>query len=198
MGKAKPQAGESGCKSVPSACLNITEAVNDLICGAHTFPQRENIRFVSQAERFRECFPTTAKLLEAGMTNQTPQEMAGVQRGFSPMGEELPSNLLTYPPVRVCQTIAAIYSGTADGGNDRRTKNDFSEAMVALAHFAGGSMVMPDKAHYRALERRVRTYARIMERPQFKDTRNLSFARYLLRHAARRAVQQRVVGRRSW
>ncbi len=110
--------------------------------------------------------------------------------GFTPMGEELPPNFLTFEPRKVCLTIADLFRGS-----DSQQSNKISQAMVALAHFAAGSMIPYRTAEYRALERKGRAYARVMNRPQYRGMKNLAMARYVLRRARERARQDGLIGR---
>lgn len=113
-------------------------------------------------------------------------------RGFGRMGEGLPADFLdTREPLVVTSTIAALYANPED--EDGRLTNKYSRAMVSLALFAGGCPVTLTKQQYRKLERRVRDYASFMDCEQYEGAYNLSFARYVLRHARRRAQGDGVI-----
>jgi len=130
------------------------------------------------------------------MTSPNPQVNVGVDfetsRGFSPMGAGLPTNFLTFDKKQVCGTIAGLYSNPEDEDGARRT-NTLSRAVVSLALYAGGFAVTLNTQQYRKLERKVRRYAEIMGAAEYRDTNNLGFARYVLRHAAGRAKTERVI-----
>ncbi len=129
-------------------------------------------------------------------TSKSPQVNVGVDfeqsRGFGPMGSALPKNFLTFDRMNVCGTIAALYNNPNDADGARRTTKE-SRAVTQLALYAGGFMVSLTKAQFRRLERVVRNYASIMEAPNYEGTNNLSFARYVLRHAENRAKAEKVI-----
>lgn len=113
-------------------------------------------------------------------------------RGFGAMGAGLPANFLTLEPMMVCGTIAALYHNPSDEDGARRT-NKHSRAVVQLALYAGGFAVGLSKQQFRQLERAVRGYAGVMEAPQYATSKNLDFARYVLRHAAKRAKEEGLI-----
>jgi hypothetical protein len=130
-------------------------------------------------------------------TKNGPQVAVAVDfnegRGFGRMGEGLPSNFLTFDRMMVCGTIAALYNNPFDEDGERRT-NKQSRAMTQLALYAGGFAVKLNKQQFRRLERTVRTYASVMEAPQYEGANNLGFAKYVLRHAANRAKTECLSG----
>ncbi|MBZ0188945.1 MAG: hypothetical protein K8F91_22060 [Candidatus Obscuribacterales bacterium] len=114
-------------------------------------------------------------------------------RGFGRMGLGLPQDFLdSNNPLVVASTIAALYTNPEDEDGARRT-NKYSRAMVSLALYAGGCPVSLTKQQYRKLERRVRDYASIMDCHEYEGSNNLSFARYVLRNAKRRAKNESVI-----
>jgi len=65
--------------------------------------------------------------------------------------------------------------------------------MTQLALYAGGFGVTLNTQQFRKLERKVSEYAGIMQAPQYSNTNNPGFARYVLRHAAKRAKVEKVI-----
>lgn len=113
-------------------------------------------------------------------------------RGYGAMGQGLPTNFLTFDRAYVCGTIAALYNNPSDDDGQRRTTKA-SRAMTQLALYAGGFGVTLTTQQFRKLERKVSDYASTMSAAQFAGTNNLGFARYVLRHAAKRAKVEKVI-----
>lgn len=130
------------------------------------------------------------------MTQKNPQINVAVNfedgRGFGPMGQGLPTNFLTFDRAYVCGTIAALYNNPVDDDGKRRT-NKSSRAMTQLALYAGGFGVTLNTQQFRKLERKVTEYAGIMAAEMYSGTNNQGFARYVLRHAAKRAKAEKVI-----
>jgi hypothetical protein len=107
-------------------------------------------------------------------------------RGYGEMGVGLQDNFLSVGNnEQICSTIAMLYLHPNVEGTARA--NQLSQAMSMLALYAGGAAVQLNKQQFRLLERRVRTYASYMRAPQFDGTFNLAFAKYVLKHAVKRA-----------
>lgn len=126
---------------------------------------------------------------------QNPQVNVAVDfeqgRGFGPMGVGLPTTFLTFDRAYVCGTIAALYMNPNDEDGKRRT-NKFSRAVAQLALYAGGFGVTLNTQQFRKLERKVGEYLDLMN-AQFPNTNNPGYARYVLRHAVKRAKTESVI-----
>ena len=129
--------------------------------------------------------------------NRGPQNNAGVNfdegRGYGSMGAGLHRDFLTFDKLQVGATIAALYFNPEDGEDGPRRSNCASRAMVSLALYASGSMVTLNRQQFRGLERRVRRYASEMAAPMYENANNLGFARWVLKHAVKRAKTEKVI-----
>jgi|AGTN01.2.fsa_nt_gi hypothetical protein len=115
-------------------------------------------------------------------------------RAYGPMGVGLHRNFLTFDRLLVGATIAALYHNPEDDGEGGpRLTNTASRAMVQLALYASGCAATLDRQQFRGLERRVRRYASEMASHHFESWNNLSFARWVLKHAVKRAKTEKVI-----
>lgn len=131
-------------------------------------------------------------------TRKDPQVNAAVDftkgRGYGPMGVELHRSFLAKDKLLVGATIAALYANPEDDGDgEKRLTNKASRAMVSLALYASGCAVTLDRQQFRRLERRVRRYASEMSSHHFEGWNNLSFAKWVIKHAGNRAKAEKVI-----